>query len=190
MCAQPSNRAALLEGALSCLAQLPVDQISARAVARQSGANLASIGYHFGSKDELMSAAVVEGLDRWLESIGDGLSAVDGEAPSAERFRQAAQAVEATRAENEDLARAFVVALGRGLHDPVVADRLAEGFAATRPRVAQLLGLGSDAAGIDAGGLVHAMFTGLLVQSLLSEELVFDPTRILAALGRVSEAIT
>jgi AcrR family transcriptional regulator len=189
MSPQPSNRGALLEGALVCLARMPVDQISARALANESGANLASIGYHFGSKDSLMTAAVVEGLDRWLERINERLASVDGTAQPAERFQQAAQAVDATRADHEAVARAFVVALARGLHDQEVSAHLVEGFLHTRPRVARLLGLGDDDTGTDAGGLVHALFTGLLVQSLLSEDLVIDGDRIMAALHRIAERL-
>ena len=189
MSPQPSNRGALLEGALNCLARMPLDRISARALAHASGANLASIGYHFGSKDGLVTAAVVEGLDRWLDEISERLASVEGTAPPAERFRQAAAAVDATRAQHEPIARAFVVALARGHHDHAVAERLTEGFLHTRPRVGQLLGLGTDDVGIDAGGVVHALFTGLLVQSLLSPELAIDEDRTMAALRRVAETI-
>ena len=189
MSAQPSNHGALLEGALNCLARLPIDRISARELANESGANLASIGYHFGSKEGLMTAAVVEGLDRWLERIDERLTSLDSTLRPAERFLQALRTVDATRADHEAIARAFVVALARGHHDHEVAERLVEGFLHTRPRVASLLGLGDDDVGIDAGGVVHAMFTGLLVQSLLGQELLIDSDRVMAALHRITEII-
>jgi AcrR family transcriptional regulator len=169
---------------------MPLEQISARALATEANANLASIGYHYGSKEGLVTAAVVESLDRWLASIGQQLTVVDDAAEATERFHQAAAAVEATRAEHESVARAFVVALARGHHDKVVAGHLVEGFMHTRPNIAALLGLGDDDIGTDAGGLVHALFTGLLVQSLLSHELNLDADRIVAGLQRIAEAIT
>ena len=55
---------------------------------RESGANLASINYHFGSKDDLVTEAVIEGLDRWLEEVASGLGDVESQAP-AERYRRA-----------------------------------------------------------------------------------------------------
>lgn len=61
---QRSNRDQLVDGALRCLERLPADRVTARVIAYESGANLASIGYHFGSKDDLVTAAVIEGLDR------------------------------------------------------------------------------------------------------------------------------
>jgi AcrR family transcriptional regulator len=189
MSPQPSNRQALLEGTLRSLATMPIDQISARVVAKESGANLASIGYHFGSKDALVTAAVVEGLDRWLVRIGERLSAQPSDPDPEVRFQRAVDAAEATKGDHAGIARAFVVALGRGHHDAVVAQGLTEGFMHTRRRVADLLDLGSDDTGTDAGAVVHAVFTGLLVQSLLSQELVIDGSRITAALRRIVDTL-
>ncbi|HET6213291.1 MAG TPA: TetR family transcriptional regulator, partial [Micromonosporaceae bacterium] len=59
MSPQRSNRANLIEGTLCCLERLPAERVTARAIAQESGANLASITYHFGSKDNLVTAAVV-----------------------------------------------------------------------------------------------------------------------------------
>lgn len=189
MSPQPSNRTALLEGALRCLARMPVDQVSARAVAAESGANLASIGYHFGSKDGLVTAAVVAGLDRWLDEIAARASDVRTGADPADRFRRAVDAADASRSEHDGLARAYVVALGRAQYDPVVAERLIDGFRRTRPAVASVLGLGADDIGVDAGALMHAMFTGLLVQSLLDEELALSGDRIADALQRITDTL-
>lgn len=190
MSPQRSNRQALLDGALRCLARMPADQITARMIAHESGANLASIGYHFESKDGLLTAAVVEGLDRWLDQIEARLADGRRHRRSSARFRQAVDIVEQTRHEHEATAAAFVAALVRGQHDPVVAQRLTEGFLHTRPRVAELLDLGSDRVGIDAGAVMHSLFTGLLVQSLLSEDLALDGARTGAALKRIALALS
>jgi len=169
---------------------MPADQITARMIAHESGANLASIGYHFESKDGLLTAAVVEGLDRWLDQIEARLADGRRHRRSSARFRQAVDIVEQTRHEHEATAAAFVAALVRGQHDPVVAQRLTEGFLHTRPRVAELLDLGSDRVGIDAGAVMHSLFTGLLVQSLLSEDLALDGARTGAALKRIALALS
>src|SRR5918998_1617864 len=76
MTPQHSNRANLIEGTLRCLERLPPERITARAIAEESGANLASIAYHFGSKDKLVTEAAITGLDRWLEEVADGLGDV------------------------------------------------------------------------------------------------------------------
>jgi len=169
---------------------MPVDQITARMIAYESGANLASIGYHFESKEGLLTAAVIEGLDRWLDQIEDRLADGPPQRSSGALFRQAVDIVEQTRREHETTATALVAALVRGQHDSVVAQRLIEGFMRTRPRVAELLQLGSDRPGIDACAVMHSLFTGLLVQSLLSDELALDGARTEAALQRIALALS
>jgi AcrR family transcriptional regulator len=175
---QHSNRRALLEGTLRCLERLPPERVTARAIAAESGANLASIAYHFGSKDELVTAAVIEGLDRWLEEVERGLGDLAG--TPAERFARAAGVLDIGA--HEALARHFVSAVARAQHDEAVRARLAAGFARTRPAVAALLGLGDDP---DAGGVVLALFNGLLLQALLDPALVLEGERLQEALARL-----
>jgi AcrR family transcriptional regulator len=176
---QHSNRDALVEGTLRCLERLPAERVTARAIADESGANLASIAYHFGSKDALVTEAVVAGLDAWLEEIAARLGDVAGEGP-AERLARAFEAVESTGAEHDGLARTFLAAMARAPHDERVRKTLAAGFARTRPAVADLLGLDEDAA-----GLVLAMFDGLLFQSLVDPALAIEGERMRAALRRL-----
>jgi AcrR family transcriptional regulator len=188
MCPQVSNRTALLEGALRCLERLPAERVTARAIAEEAGANLASISYHFGSKEGLLTEAVVLGLDRWLEQIGAALSGArlpDG--PT--RFRRAWEVVEATRVRHLGLARAFVAAMARAQHDEAVRTALAAGFAKTRVPVAELLDLGVDQPGRDAAGLVLAMFYGLLLQGLLDPTLGMEGRRMAAAQARLRTAL-
>jgi hypothetical protein len=97
--------------------------------------------------------------------------------------------MERTRRGHGGLARGFAAALVRGQHDPRLGDRLVEGFRATRPRVAELLALGTDQAGEDAAGLVHSMFVGLLLQQLLDEDLGIEGARRERALARLGQAI-
>jgi AcrR family transcriptional regulator len=177
MSPQPSNRANLVEGTLRCLERLPPERITARAIAEESGANLASIAYHFGSKDDLVTEAAIEGLDRWLEEIDAGLDGMAERAPAA-RFRRAFEAVEASRRRHTGLARNYVAALAKGQHDPRLRETLAEGFQHSRPNVAAVLGLGEDQAGLDAAGLVLSLFHGLLLQVLLDPGLAIEGDRM------------
>jgi len=77
--AQPSNRGKLLDATLRCFDRLPLDRITVRAIAAEAGANPASIIYHFGSRDALLSAAAVEGLDRWLVELASELGSISGD---------------------------------------------------------------------------------------------------------------
>jgi AcrR family transcriptional regulator len=181
---QRSNRSNLIEGTLRCLERLPPERITARAITEESGANLASIAYHFGSKDNLVTEAVIEGLDRWLAEIADGLDDLASHEPVA-RFRGAAQVVEAGRRRHVGLAKNFLGALAKAQHDPRVRELLAEGFRRTRPELASLLGLGDDQEGEDAAGLVLALFDGLLFQVLVDPDLAIDGDRMERAQARM-----
>ncbi|MGH3312445.1 MAG: TetR/AcrR family transcriptional regulator [Streptomyces sp.] len=177
MSPQRSNRSQLIEGTLRCLERLPPERITARAIADESGANLASIAYHFGSKDALVTEAAIAGLDRWLAEVAAGLGDLADRTPE-ERYRAASEAVTGTRDSHTGLARHYVTALARAQHDASIRDTLAEGFRRTRPDVAALLGLGDDEEGRDAAGLALALFHGLLIQTLLAPDLAIEGERM------------
>lgn len=188
MSPQRSNRANLIEGTLRCLEQLPPERITARAIAAESGANLASISYHFDSKEKLVTEAVIEGLDRWLEEIEAALGDLGAEEPAA-RYRRAAEALDTSRRRHTGLAVNFIGALARAQHDEPVRDLLAAGFRRTRPNIAALLGLGDDEPGEDAGGLVLAIFNGLLFQVLLDPGLAIEGERMDRAQARLRRVL-
>jgi AcrR family transcriptional regulator len=181
---QRSNRSNLIEGTLRCLERLPPERLTARAIVEKSGANLASINYHFGSKDNLVTEAVIEGLDRWLADIDSRLGELESNQPAV-RFRRALEVVETSRRRHTGLAKNFLGALAKAQHDPRIREMLAAGFQRTRPNVASLLGLGSDQAGEDAGGLVLALFNGLLFQALLDPALAIEGDRMQLAQRRL-----
>jgi AcrR family transcriptional regulator len=185
---QRSNRQSLIEGTLRCLERLAPERVTAREIAAASEANLASIAYHFGSKDELVTEAVIEGLDRWLAEIGAAMGDMESQPPTA-RLRRAGEAIDRTRESHAALTRNFVGALARAQHDPRVRELLAEGFVRTRPNVAALLELGSDQAGEDAAGLVHSLFVGLLFQALLDPSLAIEGERMERAQARLRKAL-
>jgi AcrR family transcriptional regulator len=67
------NREDLLAGARQVILERGVAKATARDIAAAAGVSLAAIGYHFGSKDELISAALTESLG---SGIGDAMEAV------------------------------------------------------------------------------------------------------------------
>lgn len=188
MSPQRSNRAQLIEGTLRCLERLAPERITARAIADESGANLASITYHFGSKDNLVTEAVIEGLDRWLADIAHRLAEVASASPT-DRILRAAKIIEESRQHRAGLARNFIGALAKAQHDDRVRQLLTEGFRKSRAEVAAVVGLGSDRVGTDAGALVLALFNGLLFQTLLDHDLALEGPRIRRALGRLREVL-
>ncbi|BBC32733.1 TetR family transcriptional regulator [Streptomyces graminofaciens] len=83
------HREDLLEGAKRCLLAKGFARTTARDLVKESGTNLASIGYHYGSKDALLAEA-------YLALVGDLSDAFDGdegarsdaEPGSVERFQE------------------------------------------------------------------------------------------------------
>jgi AcrR family transcriptional regulator len=185
---QHSNRAKLVEGTLRCLERLPAERITARAIARESGANPSSIAYHFGSKDNLITEAAIAGLDRWLDDIAATLGDVASQ-PSAARFQLALAAVETSRREHTGLARNYIAALAKAPHDERIRALLADGFANARPNVAAVLNLGDDESAHDAAGLVLALFHGLLIQVLLDPALAIEGQRMRRAQTRLRDLL-
>ena len=83
------HREDLLEGAKRCLLEKGFVRTTARDIVKESGTNLASIGYHYGSKDALLVEAFVALIERAGSGFADapeGASATeDG---SIERFEE------------------------------------------------------------------------------------------------------
>lgn len=78
-----SQREDLLRGAKECIAEKGYARTTARDIAAASGANLASIGYHFGSKDALLNTAVIEAVDEWGTAVEDAVQSVADDSPLA-----------------------------------------------------------------------------------------------------------
>ncbi|GHA24421.1 TetR family transcriptional regulator [Streptomyces spiroverticillatus] len=75
----------MLEGAKQCLLDKGYARTTARDIVAASGTNLASIGYHYGSKDALLQRAFLALTEEWGEAVGP---AGEGALPSDpyERF--------------------------------------------------------------------------------------------------------
>jgi len=81
------NREALIDGAKRCLYEKGYTRTTARDIANASGVSLAAIGYHFGSKDNLLQAALFEAMEEWGDDLRRGFAAeIDPHASPAERF--------------------------------------------------------------------------------------------------------
>lgn len=61
-----TTRERLLAGALTCVRTKGLTATTSRDIAAASGANLAGITYHFGSKDALIAEALLSAVRRWL----------------------------------------------------------------------------------------------------------------------------
>ncbi|MDJ1133710.1 TetR/AcrR family transcriptional regulator [Streptomyces iconiensis] len=63
------HREDLLEGAKRCLLEKGYGRTTARDIVQASGTNLASIGYHYGSKDALLREALFAWMGEWADEV-------------------------------------------------------------------------------------------------------------------------
>jgi AcrR family transcriptional regulator len=73
----------LLDGAKRCLYEKGYGRTTARDIVAASGTNLASIGYHYGSKENLLNAALMSATEDFGDAIG---AAVDAAPQSADPY--------------------------------------------------------------------------------------------------------
>jgi AcrR family transcriptional regulator len=170
------NREELLAGAKRCLLEKGYLETTARDIAKAAGVSLAAIGYHFGSKDNLMNQAVYETIGEWGDSFGDIVNAVPKGAPPQERL----EALWTFMAESFKGNRPLWVSQ---LELMMVAERrpeIKEFFAGVLP--AAWHGLGALFQGIDeddasrageattAGKFYHTILIGAMAQWLLAPD--------------------
>ncbi|GAA2272727.1 TetR family transcriptional regulator [Streptomyces ruber] len=120
------HREDLLEGAKRCLLQKGFARTTARDIVKESGTNLASIGYHYGSKDALLAQAYVAMVGELSDAFDGGGTAELASAPgSIERFREVWTNIIATMKEPDSLWRLSMEALTMGDRLPELRDHLA-----------------------------------------------------------------
>src|SRR3954470_23840227 len=73
-----SHREDLLEGAKRCLLEKGYARTTARDVVAASGTNLGSIGYHYGSMQAVMLAAMLAAMQEGGGTVGRAVAGGDG----------------------------------------------------------------------------------------------------------------
>jgi len=174
------HRERLLEAAVLCLQEKGYARTTSRDLVTASGTNLASIGYHFESKERLLNIAVGEAFQRWLKPLV-ALAADAGAATPLERLQSSLTGVMETIEENRSLVAACLEAFAQmARSEDLRAEMLAtyddfHRVIATTARDA-FAEVGAPDVDADAlAALIIALFDGLLVQWQL------DPGRVPSA---------
>lgn len=171
------NREDLLAAAKRCLLEKGYRATTARDIAAASGVSLAAIGYHFGSKEQLMNQAVYDAIGEWSEGFQQALA----EAPAQTSALDRAQTLWAHMIESFEGSRSLWAAQFELIPELERQPVLRAFFAAIQPEAH--LGLGEifygerDSDGpVDkdtltrVGKLYHAILIGVMAQHLI------DPT--------------
>ncbi len=188
------HRDLLLAAARHLLEERGYAHITTRDLVAESGTNLASIGYHFGSKTALLHAAVEAAFQEWATQLSD-LVMADPAATPIERAWTTWAAVLDSLPGRRALLQAYVEALAQAQRDPILHAQLAAHLNAVRTmvaeRVAESLGNGSTADSPRCRAIasfVIAVCDGLSVQFLLEPAQVPDGATLLDGLGAVFSA--
>jgi AcrR family transcriptional regulator len=171
------HRERLLAGARRCLFERGYARTTARDIVAASGTNLASIGYHFGSKEALLNAAMIEAIDEWGEELKGALitDADVGSMDPIERFESIWTRVIESFEAHRPLWVATFEAFVRAQHSPELREQLAAGHEEARFGLAALF-QGTDESMVDervaqtVGSFYVALMSGLITQWLLDAQ--------------------
>jgi AcrR family transcriptional regulator len=168
------HREDLLEGAKRCLVQKGFARTTARDIVKESGTNLASIGYHYGSKDALLAQAYVSLVEGMGDAFQGGGAVMSSRPGSVERFQEVWSNVIATMREPGSIWRLSMEIVVMGDTLPEVRDQLARAQReAGRGFVPMLMG-GSEEDVSDETADTLGMFYVTLMTGLIAQW-TFDP---------------
>lgn len=173
---EEGHRERLLEAAISCLQEKGYARTTSRDLVAASGTNLASIGYHFGSKEGLLNAAVIESFQRWLKPL-IALAAEPGPAAPLERLRRGLEGVADSLEENRPLVTAALEAWAQLPRSADLRTAMKAGYddfhGAIAATVRDAFAEAGVATEVDADALatlIIALFDGLLVRWQLAPD--------------------
>ncbi|MEU5515383.1 TetR/AcrR family transcriptional regulator [Streptomyces griseoaurantiacus] len=185
------HREDLLEGAKRCLLAKGFAATTARDIVKESGTNLASIGYHYGSKDALLAQAYValvgevsdafEGSERLLADTPPG---------SLERFEAVWSNIIATMREPGSMWRLSIEIVAMGDRLPAVREHLAKAQReAMRALVPLFMGGQEEQVPEEAvdtlGGFYYTLMMGLITHYNFDPDSAPDAEALTAGLRRV-----
>ena len=159
------NREELLAGARKVILERGVAKATARDIAAAAGVSLAAIGYHFGSKERLITEALMESLGT---GVGDDLEALVLEGrgrPLLEGFAEVWNRMPEVFAANREALLASLENAVRVLRDPEASRHLGESAADGHRGTAESLRLAHPELDERQAELVAELYY-VLVQSL------------------------
>ncbi|MFF2408809.1 TetR/AcrR family transcriptional regulator [Streptomyces sp. NPDC058092] len=174
------HREDLLEGAKRCLLEKGYARTTARDIVAASGTNLASIGYHYGSKEALLNLAFLKVTEEWGDVLTEQPDqAVDGDGDGGPRapldqFRDTWERVIDSYEQTRSVWQLQMEVVSRIDQDPELQKALAG------PQREGRDGLAENMLGIDpetdpekarvAGLFCQALLAGVMVQWLMDSE--------------------
>jgi AcrR family transcriptional regulator len=175
------NREALLDAAKRCLYEKGYVNTTARDIATAAGTSLAAIGYHYGSTEALLNAAMIEAMGEWGEQIALTLAqdpqdevGADADADPLAHFQRFWERVlESFEGQRRIWAASFELF---GLVDrvPEIRRQLADANEESRVGLGEIFGGVDPATDLEraraVGAIYHALLSGVIAQWLIDPE--------------------
>lgn len=185
------NREDLLAGAITCLKEKGWARTTVRDIAAAAGVSHAAIGYHYGSRETLLTAALIQAIDEWGSEIDEAVTARSS-AGSYEAFWDATVRSYAT---HRPMWRATIDALLQTEHNPTLRAQLSDGQRQGREGIAaQLLGIEESTVPEETartlGAVQSALISGVLMQHLLDPDTAPTGAEVVAGLRALAALAT
>jgi AcrR family transcriptional regulator len=176
-----SNREALLLAAKKCLLEKGYSRTTARDIASAAGVSLAAIGYHFASKEALLTESLLLAFGEWDENLQQALrTTVSADVTPAERFEAIWAKIMATFETHRSLWVANFEIFAQMVGQPETREVIASKLHLARAGLAAMF-LNRDERTLDErtvrtiGNFHHVLLSGLVLQWLI------DPASALSA---------
>jgi AcrR family transcriptional regulator len=184
-----ATKTALLDAAKRLVAERGYAGTSVRDLAAAADANVASVSYHFGSRERLLNEAVLESFQDWTERLTT-LARADPDADPRARVGVSLRALLDGIPEAQPLFAAFVEAILQARRSPELRSELASHYAEQRRRVGKIVTGDDDAEHTLAprtveilASIMIATADGLLLQSLIDPAAVPTGDELASVMG-------
>lgn len=185
------HREDLLVGAKRCLYEKGYARTTARDIVEASGTNLASIGYHYGTKEALLNAAIMEALEEWAQELKRAVADV-GDLPDDPigRFERAWTRVIELFERHRPVWAAQFEAISQIEHVPEVRSFIVDAQQQAQKGLVELL-LGDEElpphTEAAVGQFYHALLSGVMMQWVIDPEHASTGASLAEALRTVVE---
>ena len=187
------NREALLLAAKKCLLEKGYSRTTARDISSSAGVSLAAIGYHFASKDALLTEALLMAFGEWDQELQDALrTSVSPHVTPAERFEATWAKVMATFETHRSLWTANFEIFAQMVGQPATREFVAGNLHKARTGLAAMF-LNQEESAIDdhtsrtVGTFLHVLLSGLILQWLIDPVSAISASDLTEALRSTAE---
>lgn len=187
------NREDLLAAAKRCLYEKGYARTTARDIATAAGVSLAAIGYHYGSKEALLNAALRQAIEEWGADLARILAVdVDPGAGSAEVFEATWTRIAKSFGESRPLWAVQFELLAHLERAPELRETFPASTREARLGLAELFGedvTGDEDAAATVGALYQALLIGMAALSMSDPATAPSGADLVEALRLVSRRV-